>query len=83
MYGSMRVCCAATTRLRDFSERGVQWGDLSAMNPDAKFRHAGLSVDEVGKIVPAELYAGSDDCGKDNNPDSDCSSPRLSGMKEA
>ena len=27
----------------------------------AKFRHAGFSAEEVGEIVPAELYAGSRD----------------------
>ena len=56
-YGSMRVCLASTTSLHEFSEQGVLWGDLTR-NPEAKFRHAGFSAgDDVGDIVPAELYA--------------------------
>lgn len=58
----MRICLASTTCLDEFSEKGVLWGDLTA-KPEAKFRHAGFSVDEVGPIVPAELYAGHDDDG--------------------
>ena len=27
MYGSIRVCCAATTELSDYTEKGIQWGD--------------------------------------------------------
>ena len=63
-YGSMRICLASTTSLHELSEKGVLWGDITR-NPEAKFRHAGFSAGEdVGDIVPAELYAfsgGGDD----------------------
>lgn len=55
MYGSIRTLCAATTQLDDFPSNGVQWGDLGE---GQKFRHAGLSAEDVQKIVPNELYAG-------------------------
>lgn len=58
MYGSVRVLMASTTQLDDFPENGVQWGDLGE---GKKFRHAGLSAEEVMKIVPNELYAGTDE----------------------
>ncbi|MCJ1393672.1 hypothetical protein MMC18_006548 [Xylographa bjoerkii] len=61
MYGSMRVCCSATTELDSFGKEGVMWGDLTAPDLyDPKFRHAGLSSGIVGPIVPAELYCGHD-----------------------
>ncbi|OAL47208.1 hypothetical protein IQ07DRAFT_515918 [Pyrenochaeta sp. DS3sAY3a] len=54
MFGSIRTLCAATTQLDDFPSNGLQWGDLG----DGKqFRHAGLTAEKVGKIVPNELYA--------------------------
>lgn len=49
---------ASTTQLNDFPDNGVQWGDLGE---GEKFRHAGLSAEEVLKIVPNELYAGLED----------------------
>ncbi|KAI4187150.1 MAG: hypothetical protein LQ346_005543 [Caloplaca aetnensis] len=55
MYGSIRACCAATTELKHFPRTGIQWGDLGE---GKKFRHAGFSSDEVGEIIPAELYCG-------------------------
>jgi hypothetical protein len=55
MFGSIRVLMAATSQLDDFPENGLQWGDLGE---GGKFRHAGLSAEEVGMIVPNELYAG-------------------------
>ncbi|KAI4120921.1 MAG: hypothetical protein LQ338_006672 [Usnochroma carphineum] len=55
MYGSIRACCAATTDLKSFPRAGIQWGDLGE---GKKFRHAGFSSDDVGEIVPAELYCG-------------------------
>ncbi|KAI4098222.1 MAG: hypothetical protein L6R37_006592 [Teloschistes peruensis] len=58
MYGSIRACCAATTRLTSFPKEGIQWGDLGE---GEKFRHAGFSAREVGDIHPAELYCGIDD----------------------
>ncbi|KAL8763620.1 MAG: hypothetical protein Q9184_000620 [Pyrenodesmia sp. 2 TL-2023] len=61
MYGSIRACCAATTELKHFPRTGIQWGDLGE---GKKFRHAGFSSDEVGEIIPAELY-----CGKDSDDD--------------
>ena len=57
MFGSIRTLCAATTSLDDFPTTGVQWSDLG-MNRN--FRHAGLSAEMAGKIVPNELYAGLD-----------------------
>lgn len=53
MYGSIRVLCASTVELTDFGSNGLQWGDLGM---GLRFRHAGFSIDEVNKIVPAELY---------------------------
>ena len=58
MFGSVRVLCAATTCLDDFPVAGVQWGDLGM---GKQFRHAGLSSEEIGSIVPNELYAGMGD----------------------
>jgi hypothetical protein len=58
MFGSIRVLMASTTQLDDFPENGIQWGDLGE---GQKFRHAGLSAEEVLKIVPNELYAGLED----------------------
>ncbi|TVY37706.1 hypothetical protein LOCC1_G007239 [Lachnellula occidentalis] len=55
MYGSIRACCASTAELEDFAYEGIQWGDLGM---GEKFRHAGFTSDEPGKILPAELYAG-------------------------
>jgi hypothetical protein len=55
MFGSIRVLMASTSQLDDFPENGIQWGDLGE---GKKFRHAGLSAEEVGMIVPNELYAG-------------------------
>ncbi|KAI9816742.1 MAG: hypothetical protein M1827_001387 [Pycnora praestabilis] len=57
MYGSLRACCASTTELDEFRSQGIQWGDLGE---GEKFRHAGFTSGEVGKIVPAELYCGRD-----------------------
>jgi hypothetical protein len=58
MFGSVRVLMASTTVLDDFPDNGVQWGDLGE---GKKFRHAGLSGEDVGMIVPNELYAGVED----------------------
>lgn len=55
MFGSMRVLCASTTQLDDFPSNGIRWGDLGE---GKKYRHAGLSSEEVMNIVPNELYAG-------------------------
>ena len=30
MYGSFRVCCAATTELVHYTDKGVQWGDCES-----------------------------------------------------
>ena len=57
MYGSIRACCAATSELTTFPKEGTKWGDLGE---GKKFRHAGFSANEVGAIVPAELYCGRD-----------------------
>ncbi|KAL8714240.1 MAG: hypothetical protein Q9220_001969 [cf. Caloplaca sp. 1 TL-2023] len=65
MYGSIRAACAATTELKSFPKAGIMWGDLGE---GKKFRHAGFSADEVGEIVPAELYCGRD--GEDGEEDS-------------
>ncbi|KAL8948634.1 MAG: hypothetical protein Q9222_005199 [Ikaeria aurantiellina] len=62
MYGSIRAACAAVTELKSFPKAGIMWGDLGE---GKKFRHAGFSADEVGEIVPAELY-----CGRDGEEDS-------------
>ncbi|KAL5120384.1 hypothetical protein ACEQ8H_001674 [Pleosporales sp. CAS-2024a] len=56
MYGSIRVLMASTSQLDDFPSNGVQWGDLGE---GPKFRHAGLSAEDVMNIVPNELYAGT------------------------
>ncbi|RFU28743.1 hypothetical protein B7463_g7594, partial [Scytalidium lignicola] len=53
-FGSIRTCCASTTELEDFNREGIKWGDLGK---GEKFRRAGFSSDEPGKIAPAELYA--------------------------
>lgn len=58
MFGSIRVLMASTSQLDDFPENGVQWGDLGM---GKQFRHAGLSAEEVMKIVPNDLYAGVGD----------------------
>ncbi|CAI6339628.1 unnamed protein product [Periconia digitata] len=55
MFGSIRVLCSATTQLDDFPVSGIKWGDLGE---GQKFRHAGLSGEEVMGIVPYEIYAG-------------------------
>ncbi|KAF7880702.1 uncharacterized protein EAF01_011971 [Botrytis porri] len=55
MYGSIRACCASTSELEDFGRGGIQWGDLGM---GERFRHAGFSADEPGKIIPAKLYCG-------------------------
>ncbi|KAB8290190.1 hypothetical protein EYC80_011059 [Monilinia laxa] len=55
MYGSIRACCASTSELEDFGRDGIQWGDLGM---GENFRHAGFSSDELGKIIPAQLYCG-------------------------
>ena len=47
---------ASATQLDDFPDNGVQWGDLGA---GEKFRHAGLSAEDVIKIMPNEVYAGA------------------------
>ncbi|KAE9375205.1 hypothetical protein N431DRAFT_369428 [Stipitochalara longipes BDJ] len=57
MYGTVRTLCASTTELIDFNPDGILWGDLGM---GEKFRHAGFSSDEPGKIVPGELYCGKD-----------------------
>lgn len=62
MFGSIRTLCAATTQLAAFPRTGIQWGDLGE---GKQFRHAGLSADEVGKIVPNELYAGAGEEGEE------------------
>lgn len=62
MYGSIRVIMAATTQLDDFPDNGIQWGDLGHRG---KFRHAGLSAEDVMKITPNDIYAGE---GKDEEP---------------
>ncbi|KAF2182554.1 hypothetical protein K469DRAFT_586165 [Zopfia rhizophila CBS 207.26] len=69
MFGSIRTLCAATSQLDDFPCEGVQWGDLG-MPAGRQFRHAGLSAENVGKIVPHELYAGIEDAVKDEKRDS-------------
>lgn len=46
---------ASTSQLDDFPDNGVQWGDLGQ---GKQYRHAGLSAEDVMKIVPNELYAG-------------------------
>ncbi|KAF1948120.1 hypothetical protein CC80DRAFT_432298 [Byssothecium circinans] len=56
MFGSIRVLCAATSQLDDFPSTGVQWGDLGM---GKRFRHAGISAEDVQKIVPYEVYAGT------------------------
>lgn len=56
MFGSIRTLCSATTQLDDFPSNGIMWGDLGM---GKVYRHAGLSAEEVNKIVPYELYAGS------------------------
>lgn len=48
---------SATTQLEEFPNNGIQWGHLG---DGEQFRHAGLSAEEVGKIVPNELYAGAE-----------------------
>jgi hypothetical protein len=55
MFGSIRVLMASTSQLDDFPDNGVQWGDLGQ---GKQYRHAGLSAEDVMKIVPNELYAG-------------------------
>ncbi|KAF2662395.1 hypothetical protein K491DRAFT_585125 [Lophiostoma macrostomum CBS 122681] len=55
MFGSIRTLCAATTSLDDFPLDGVQWGDLGM---GEKFRHAGLTAEDILPIQPNELYAG-------------------------
>ncbi|KAF2681141.1 hypothetical protein K458DRAFT_444963 [Lentithecium fluviatile CBS 122367] len=55
MFGSIRTLCSATSQLDDFPENGIMWGDLGM---GKLYRHAGLSPEEVMKIVPYELYAG-------------------------
>jgi hypothetical protein len=57
MFGSIRTLCSATTQLDDFPSNGIMWGDLGM---GELYRHAGLSPEEVMKIVPYELYAGMD-----------------------
>ena len=57
MFGSIRVLCAATTQLDDFPSHGIKWGDLGE---GKRFRHAGLSAEEVMDIMPNELYAGTE-----------------------
>jgi hypothetical protein len=56
MFGSIRTLCSATTQLDDFPSNGIMWGDLGM---GKVYRHAGLSPEEVMKIVPYELYAGT------------------------
>ena len=77
MYGSIRVCSAATTSLNEFGEGGVMWGDLPSTGP---FRHAGFSSDDVGEIEPAELYAGQE--GDEKVAKRSEVSPLVSGWKE-
>ena len=72
MYGSIRTCCAAASELNGFTKEGIKWGDrtylchfpklllTTIVGMGRKFRHAGFSSDEVGKVVPAELYCGRD-----------------------
>ncbi|KAF2637405.1 hypothetical protein P280DRAFT_406770 [Massarina eburnea CBS 473.64] len=62
MFGSIRVLCASTTQLDDFPLNGIQWGDLGM---GKQFRHAGLSSEQVKKIVPYEIYAGTGELGDD------------------
>ncbi|KAH8727410.1 hypothetical protein GQ44DRAFT_704344 [Phaeosphaeriaceae sp. PMI808] len=58
MFGSIRVLCAATTQLDDFPVTGIKWGDLGL---GKRFRHAGLSSEDVQQITPNKLYAGVGD----------------------
>jgi hypothetical protein len=58
MNGSIRALSAGTTQFDDFPSNGVQWGDLGE---GKQFRHAGLSAVDVEKIVPNELYAGTEE----------------------
>jgi hypothetical protein len=68
MFGSIRVLMASTTQLDNFPDNGIQWGDLGE---GPQFRHAGLSAEDVMKIVPNELYAGveEDDEGRGKKKD--------------
>lgn len=69
MFGSIRTLCSATTQLDDFPSIGIQWGDLGM---GRHFRHAGLSAEEVMKIMPNELYTGTGDAEEANRqPNSD------------
>jgi hypothetical protein len=67
MFGSIRVLMAFTTQLDDFPDNRVQWGDLGA---GKKFRHAGLSTEDVMEIVPNELYAGAGEEGGEDDGES-------------
>ncbi|KAI4137652.1 MAG: hypothetical protein L6R39_007171 [Caloplaca ligustica] len=78
MYGSIRACCAATTELKTFLKTGIQWGDLGE---GKKFRHAGFSSDEVGDIVPAELYCGRD-AEEDDDPGKLDTNTKPSGLRK-
>lgn len=57
MLGSVRVLCAATTRLDNFPVTGIKWGDLG---PGKRFRCAGLSSEDVQQVIRNELYAGGE-----------------------
>lgn len=68
MFGSIRVLYVATTQLDDFPLNGIQWGDLGE---GKRFRHAGLAAEQVMKIVPNALYAGSDPEAQEDGVDRD------------
>ncbi|RYN46496.1 hypothetical protein AA0114_g8217 [Alternaria tenuissima] len=73
MFGSVRVIMASTTSLDGFPDNGIQWGDLGGEGE--RFRHAGLSAEDVGKIEPHELYAGFEE--KEEPVDGDDEKKRL------
>jgi hypothetical protein len=73
MFGSVRVIMASTTSLDGFPDNGIQWGDLGGEGE--RFRHAGLSAEDVGKIEPHELYAGVEE--KEEPVDGDDEKKRL------
>jgi hypothetical protein len=73
MFGSVRVIMASTTSLEGFPDNGIQWGDLGGEGE--RFRHAGLSAEDVGNIEPHELYAGVEE--KEERVDGDDEKKRL------
>ena len=44
MYGSIRVCCAATTELDDYTEKGIQWGDCKSLEWIVRWLDCGTNV---------------------------------------